>query len=287
MTHLDHDLLKRIEDNYMSLSKGQKRIADYIFKNYDKVAFVTASILGETVGVSESTVVRFANALGYEGYPKLQKGLQESIKTKLTTVQRFEMSKGMEMGESSLKKIMNSDMDNIRKTMELIDEKKIQSIVSALHMSRKTFVIGNRSSAVLANYLGFYLNFILDDVHMVPSGSNAAFDQMINISAGDSLVVISFPRYSKSTFDAVNFAKEQGATIVGITDGATSPLAGIVDCCLFARYNMNTFIDSLVAPMSLINALIIALSLNEKERVENKFKQLETIWQKYEIYNPK
>jgi len=287
MTDPNNDLLKRIEGNYFKLSKGQKRIADYIFQNYDKVAFMTASTLGDIVGVSESTVVRFANALGYDGYPKLQKGLQESIKTKLTTVQRFEMSKDLDIGESTLKKIMTSDIDNIRKTLEMIDEQTIQNIVMSLHDSKKVFVIGNRSSSVIANYLGFYLNFIVDDVHVIPSGPNEAFDQLINISKDDSLIVISFPRYSKKTFDVVNFAKSQGATIIGLTDSSMAPLVPMVDHCLFAKYNMNTFIDSLVAPMSLINALIIALSINEKDRVEEKFQKLETIWDEYKVYNPK
>lgn len=287
MKSINNDLLNRIESNYLGLSKGQKRIADYILANYDKVAFMTASALGDVVGVSESTVVRFANALEYEGYPQLQKALQESIKTKLTTVQRFELSKDQDIGENYLKQIMASDMENIRKTMDSVDEEMIQKIVDTLHQSRKVYILGLRSSSVLANYLGFYLNFILDSVSIVPSGANNLFDQLLNIQKDDVLITFSFPRYSKTTYEVVEFAKEQGATLIGITDSQSSPLVPLADYYLTAKYNMNTFIDSLVAPMSLVNALIIAVSIREKEKVEKTFNKLEKIWDEYKIYNPK
>lgn len=281
------DLLNRIERHYIKLSKGQKRIADYILANYDRVAFMTASTLGDIVGVSESTVVRFANALGYDGYPKLQKGLQESIKTKLTSVQRFELSKEFDKEGSSIKKIMNADMDNIRRTVDNLDEEVLYEIVDKLHKARKVYVLGMRSSSVIANYLSFYLNFIIDDVHVVPEGAQDVFDYMLNISSDDVLLTISFPRYAKKTYDVLNYAKSQGATIIGITDSSSSPLVPLVEHCLFAKYNMNTFIDSMVAPMSLVNALIFALSISEKDKVERNFKKLENIWNEYKIYNPK
>lgn len=287
MKSTNNDLLNRIESNYLGLSKGQKRIADYILANYDKVAFMTASALGDVVGVSESTVVRFANALDYEGYPQLQKALQESIKTKLTTVQRFELSKDQDIGENYLKQIMASDMENIRKTMDSVDEEMIQKIVDSLHQARKVYILGLRSSSVLANYLGFYLNFILDSVFIVPFGANNLFDQLLNIQEDDVLITFSFPRYSKTTYEVVEFAKEQGATLIGITDSKSSPLVSLADYYLTAKYNMNTFIDSLVAPMSLVNALIIAVSIREKEKVEKTFNKLEKIWDEYKIYNPK
>jgi DNA-binding MurR/RpiR family transcriptional regulator len=282
-----NDLLNRIERNYIKLSKGQKRIADFILQNYDKVAFMTASVLGEATGVSESTVVRFANALDYDGYPKLQKGLQESIKTKLTTVQRFELSKDLDKESSYTKKVMNADMDNIRRTLDGIDEEVMGNIVEELHKARKIYILGMRSSSVLANYLGFYLNFILNDVVVVSAGAMDVFDYLINLTEDDLLITISFPRYAKRTFDIVNFAKSQGATIVGITDSPMAPLVPLVKHVLFARYNMNTFIDSLVAPMSLINALIQSVSIKEMERVEKNFEKLENIWNEYKIYNPK
>lgn len=282
----NNDLLIRIKQNYIKLSKGQKRIADYILENYDKVAFMTASSLGDIVGVSESTVVRFANALGYDGYPKLQKGLQESIKTKLTTVQRFELSKDFEKEPGSyLRKIMSFDIDNIRKTIDNLDETEMESICDTIHSARKVYILGMRSSSVLAHYLGFYLNFIKDNVHIVDLAVHDVFDFMINMNAEDVLITISFPRYSKRTFEIVEYAKEQGATLIGITDSIMSPLAPMVSHCLFAKYNMNTFIDSLVAPMSLINALIIALSIKEKDRVEATLAKLENVWNEHNVYN--
>jgi len=284
----DHnDLLNRIEKNYIKLSKGQKRIADFILQNYDKVAFMTASTLGDSTGVSESTVVRFANALGYDGYPKLQKGLQESIKTKLTTVQRFELSKDLEKESSYTKKVMNADMDNIRRTLDGVDEETMNQIVEEIHNARRVYILGMRSSSVLANYLGFYLNFILKDVVVVTAGALDVFDHLVNITKDDLLITISFPRYAKRTFEIVEFATTQGATIIGITDSPMAPLVPMVNYSLFARYGMNTFIDSLVAPMSLINALIQSVSIKEMERVEENFEKLENIWNEYKIYNPK
>ncbi len=287
MTAKNNDLLYRIENNYSILSKGQKKIADYVLSNYDKVAFMTAFSLGEAVGVSESTVVRFANALDYEGYPQMQKSLQESIKTKLTTVQRFESSKNQVIEENYLRQIMSTDIENIRKTMEVMDEESIQDIVDTLHSARKVYILGLRSSSVLANYLGFYLNFILDSVTIVPSGANNIFDQLLNITDKDVLITFSFPRYSKTTYEVVDFAKSQGAKLIGITDSKTSPLVALSDYYITAKYNMTTFIDSLVAPMSLVNALIIAMSIREKDSVDNTFNKLEEIWKKYKIYNPK
>ena len=284
----DHnDLLNRIEKNYIKLSKGQKRIADFILQNYDKVAFMTASTLGDSTGVSESTVVRFANALGYDGYPKLQKGLQESIKTKLTTVQRFELSKDLEKESSYTKKVMNADMDNIRRTLDGVDEETMNQIVEEIHNARRVYILGMRSSSVLANYLGFYLNFILKDVVVVTAGALDVFDHLVNITKDDLLITISFPRYAKRTFEIVEFATTQGATIIGITDSPMAPLVPMVKYSLFARYGMNTFIDSLVAPMSLINVLIQSVSIKEMDRVEENFEKLENIWNEYKIYNPK
>jgi DNA-binding MurR/RpiR family transcriptional regulator len=282
---MENDLLNRIESHYVTLSKSQKKIADYILKNYDKVAFMTASALGEATGVSESTVVRLANALGYEGYPKLQKGLQEAIKTRLTTVQRFELSKDIGENVNYLQRIMHLDIENIRKTIEGLDTARVDEMVEALHGARKVYILGLRSSSVLANYLGFYLNFMLDDVHVAQLGTYDVFDHLLNLQEGDVLVAISFPRYSNKTFEVVDFAKAQGARVIGITDSMNSPLYEMVSCCLTAKYNMNTFIDSLVAPMSLINALIIATSMKKREKVETNFKKLEEIWQTYHIYD--
>jgi DNA-binding MurR/RpiR family transcriptional regulator len=287
MSEAYRDLLNRIQHKFKKMSKGQKLIATYLQENYDKVAFMTASHLGQSVGVSESTVVRFANALDYDGYPKLQKALQESIKTKLTTVQRFEMSKDLDSEENIIKRVMSSDIDNIRKTIDEIDSNLIRETVQALKASRKVYVLGMRSSKILAEYFSFYLNFIMDDVHLIPSGANDPFDELINIDERDALVVFSFPRYSRRTFEVVQFAQTQKATIIGITDSLMAPLVPHVKYALTAKYNMTTFIDSLVAPMSLINSLIIALTVGEREQLKSKFDLLEEIWKQNSIYSQK
>lgn len=281
------DLLNRIQTNYTRLSKGQKIIADYIFENYDKVAFMTAATLGKSVNVSESTVVRFADALGYDGYPNLQRALQESIKTKLTTVQRFELSQDLDTEEHLIKRVMHSDIDNIRKSIDTLDARTVQEAVQDINAARKVYIIGLRSSKVLAEYLAFYLNFIIQDVHLIPYGANDAFDQLIHLSSEDLLIAISFPRYSQRTFEVVEYAKQKGTKIIAITDSITAPLAPFAHYTLTAKYNMTTFIDSLVAPMSLINALIIALSMTKKDQLKENFDVLERIWAENQIYSKK
>lgn len=279
------DLLGRIRQRYLTLSKSHKKIADYILENYDKVAFMTASTLGKNVNISESTVVRFANAIGYEGYPQLQKELQETIKTKLTTVQRFELSKEHQEAEY-LTKIMINDMDHIRQTIDQFDYDLIDKVIDEIINAKKVYILGLRSSSVLANYLGFYLNFILPEIHIIQESAQDVYDQLLNLSEDDVMIVLSFPRYSKRTYDCVNYAIKKKATIIGITDGMNSPLYEKVKYCLIAKYNMNTFIDSFVAPMSLINALIIGVSIR-KEGVEKNLEKLERIWDDYGVYNIK
>lgn len=281
------DLLNRIQVRFKKLSKGQKRIADYILKNYDKVAFMTASSLGVAVDVSESTVVRFANALGYGGYPKLQKALQESIKTKLTTVQRFEMSKELESNTNIYKRIMSQDLENIQRSIDELDIINLGNIASDIHNARKVYVLGLRSSSVLAEYLGFYLNFEIDRVQVIPSGALDVFDQVINLSEEDLLIIITFPRYSNQTLRLANYAFEHKIPIISITDSILSPVASISKRVLTAKYDMTTFIDSLVAPMSVINALILAVGMQNREFLDNKFKELEKIWEESNTYSDK
>lgn len=277
------DLLIRIREKYNKLSKGQKLIASFVMNNYDKVAFMTASKLGDKVGVSESTVVRFANALDYKGYPDLQKELQELIKTKLTTVQRLELSKNYDE-EGSFKKVMKADVDNILKTVSELNTESFNQVVKNILEARKIYVFGLRSSTVIVQYFSYYLNFILDNVQIVPSGINDVFDQLININEDDVLVGLSFPRYSKKTIEVMEFAKNKGAKILGITDSQFSPISEVADITLTAKSNMTSFVDSLVAPISLINALIIALSMKEKDRITDTLKSLESTWEKYDIY---
>jgi len=279
------DLLNRIQQRFKKLSKGQKRIAEYILNNYDKVAFMTASSLGETVDVSESTVVRFANALGYGGYPKLQKALQESIRTKLTTVQRFEMSKALDSNTDIYKKIMNQDVENIRRTSESLDIDLLAAIAKMIHEGKNIYVLGLRSSSVLAQYLGFYLNFEVENVHIIPSGVMDAFDQIINISKEDVLITITFPRYSNQTIKLTQYAYEKKVPIVAITDGVMSPVASFSKHVLTAKSDMTTFIDSLVAPMSVINALILAIGMMDRTRLNDKFETLEALWKTSETYS--
>ena len=277
------DLLIRIREKFTKLSKGQKLIAGYVMNNYDKVAFMTASKLGDKVGVSESTVVRFANALDYKGYPDLQKELQELIKTKLTTVQRLDLSNSYSE-EGFFKKVMQADVDNILKTIDELNTKSFNEVVKSILEAKKVYVFGLRSSTVIVQYFSYYLNFILDNVRIVPSSINDIFDQFINIGKEDVLIGITFPRYSKKTLEVMEFVKNKGAKIIGITDSQFSPVSEIADITLTAKSNMTSFVDSLVAPISLINALIIALGMKEKDKVTDTLKNLETTWEKYDIY---
>ncbi|SHK19539.1 transcriptional regulator, RpiR family [Geosporobacter subterraneus DSM 17957] len=281
------DLIRTIQKVYPRLSKGQKLIAEFISNNYDKAAFMTASKLGNKVGVSESTVVRFANTLGYDGYPKLQRELQELIKTKLTTVQRLEMSKDYSSESAVLKKVLKADMDNIRATIEEIDAEVFQKVVNSIFDAKRIYILGLRSSTTLAEYLGFYLNLIHDNVKVVTSGVSDIFEQMIRVGKEDLVIGISFPRYSTNTLNALKYTKEQGALVVGITDSQVSPIASIADYTLTARSHMATFVDSLVAPLSLINALVVAVGMREKDEITSTFDALEKMWEKHNIYNSK
>ncbi|AOY78417.1 MurR/RpiR family transcriptional regulator [Clostridium formicaceticum] len=279
------DLIHEIQKNFTKLSKGQKLIAQYIIDNYDKAAFMTASKLAKTVNVSESTVVRFANALGFDGYPQLQKGLQNIIKIKLTTVQRVEMARDYSDEEVILKKMFKSDIDNIRATQENMDYEVFQAVVGKILSAENIYIIGLRSSTALAQYLGFYLNLVLDNVKVVGYGISDIFEQMLRVSEKDLVIGISFPRYSNRTVEVLKYAEEQNATIVSITDSLMSPIYGLSDYCLTAKNNMASFVDSLVAPLSLINALIIAVGMREKEEITRYFNKLEGLWDKYHVYD--
>ncbi|MGI5884961.1 MAG: MurR/RpiR family transcriptional regulator [Candidatus Spyradocola sp.] len=277
------ELLARINQTGRKLSKGQKRIAEFIVNHYDKAAFMTASRLGEKVQVSESTVVRFAIALGYDGYPELQKALQEMIRNRLTAVQRVEMTG--DMSESAvLGMVFKADMQNIRQTIEDIDEKVFTRVVDALDEAKRVYVVGVRSSAPLAEFLGYYMGFIRDDVSVITSGISDVLEQVSRVGEADAVLGISFPRYSRRTIEAMRFAKDRGARVLSITDTPLSPLGEVSDLCLTARSDMASFVDSLVAPLSLINALIVALSLRKRDSVSKHFAQLESLWEKNRVY---
>lgn len=277
-------LISDIQTQYTRLSKGQKLIAQYILNNYDKVAFMTACKLGETVGVSESTVVRFANALGYSGYPKLQAALQELIKNKLTTVQRVEMANDYSDENTTLNKILKGDIDNIRETLEEIDGEAFQEAVSRLLKARKIYILGMRTSFVVAQYLGFYLGIILDNVHTVRMDMGDAFEQIVRIGEDDVVIAFSFPRYSKKSFQLVKYAKEKGAHVISITDSLFAPIASVSDNTLIVKSNMASFVDSLVPAMSVANALAVAVGMKEKEDIKEHFDDLEQMWDKYGMF---
>jgi DNA-binding MurR/RpiR family transcriptional regulator len=281
------DLIKLIQQSFPRLSKGQRLIAEYIMSHYEKAAFMTAGKLGEMVGVSESTVVRFAIALGFDGYPILQKALQEMIKTKLTTVQRIEMTSDLVNENDMVRKVLKSDIENIRRTLEEMDTAVFYEVIDRIMEARNVYILGLRSSMVLADFLGYYLNLILDNVRVVSQGINEIYEQLFNVREGDLVIAISFPRYSRRTVEAINFVKRQGADILAITDGPLSPLLNYADYTLFARSNMASIVDSLVAPMSLINALIISVSMREKEKAMDIFSRLEEIWGQYHTYSNK
>jgi len=279
------DLMRLIQGKFIRLSKGQKLIAEYILKYYDKAAFMTAAKLGVSVGVSESTVVRFAIELGFSGYPKLQKALQELIKNKLTTVQRLELKNDYFSDGDALKGVLKADMENIRATLEKINQNTFEEVVKNIFEAKRIYIIGLRSSTAIAEFLGFYLNIILQNVKIVSYGISDVFEQMINVGDGDLVIGIGFPRYAAKTIDALKFSQDRGAKVVALTDSLLSPLASQADYTLIAQSNMASFVDSLVAPLSVVNALIIAVGMREKENISNIFGNLEQIWQTYNVYS--
>ena len=278
-------LISKIEKVYPTLSKGHKRIADFITEHYDKAAFMTAAKLGESVGISESTVVRFAAELGFDGYPELQNNLQELIKNRLTSVQRMEVA-DINLGERHvLDKALAADIEMIRATLEQTSREGFAAAVDAINKAGKIYILGVRSSASLASFMAFYFNLFRDNVHLVDSASaSEIFEQMYRITKNDLCIAISFPWYSKQTINALRFVRDRGATIVSITDSDSSPIAALADHLLVARSNMVSFVDSLVAPLSLINALIAAAAKSRSEDVYNNLHALETIWNEYQVY---
>lgn len=277
------DMIDRLNQSGKRLSKGHRKIAQYIVEHYDKAVFMTASRLGESVGVSESTVVRFAAAMGYEGYPQLQCSLQELVSHRLTANQRFEMATELDPS-AALTTVLKSDMQNLRNTLEQVEQQVFDEVVQRLLNANAVYVMGLRSAAPLAQFMGYYLNYIFDNVHLVSSGATDVFEEIIKLRENDVLIGISFPRYSTRTLEAMRFAKRCGAQVVAITDGPMSPLAEIADLSLTARTDMASFVDSLAAPLSLINALLVTLGLHRKQALSQHFKQLESIWETYEVY---
>lgn len=281
---MDKDIIATIETMQHGFSKGQNRIARYVLENTDKAAFMTAAKLGQKADVSESTVVRFALELGYEGYPEMRKALQEMIRNRLTSVQRIEVAKTVIGSRDTLAAILNSDMENILRTQNELDRSQFEAAVDSLLNARHIYILGTRTSAALSMFMGFYFNLLFENVKVLyENTAGEIFEQILRIGPGDVFVGISYPRYSKRTVSAVRFARERGATVLALTDADTSPIAELSDICLLARSDMVSFVDSLVAPLSLINALIVAVS-ERKSGVAGIFGDLEKVWNEYGVY---
>ena len=282
---MNQDILALIQENMNTFSKGQKRIAAFILDSYDKAAFMTASRLGKKVGVSESTVVRFAAELGYDGYPDMQKSLQKMIRNRLTSVQRIEVTNDRIGDQDLVSMVLQSDMEKIRLTLEELDRSAFDSAVKAIVSAKRIYIIGVRSSAAIASFLGFYFNLIFDNVVNVTAGTaSEMFEHLLRVGEDDVVIGVSFPRYSSRTVQAMSFSRDRKATTVAITDSEASPLAPICKYTLKARSDMASFGDSLVAPLSLVNALLVAVSRAKNDDLANTFQTLERIWEDYGVY---
>ena len=276
----------KIDSIYPSLSKGHKRIADFIKTNYEKASFMTAANLGKAVGVSESTVVRFASHIGFDGYPELQQYLQEMVKSHLTSVQRMDVAASRFEGDDFIDKAFAADIEMIKATRDGISREAFAKSVEAINRAEKIYILGVRSSASLASFAAFYFRFLYRDVVLVDtSAASEMFEQMFRIGSNDVCIAVRFPRYSNQTVKALSFARKRGAAIISITDGEMSPIAQYATHLLVAKSSMVSFVDSLVAPLSLINALIAASAREKREDVYNDFKELEKIWDEYHVYS--
>lgn len=282
---MQEDVLELLEAMAPTFSKGQKRIAQYITESYDKAAFMTASKLGKTVGVSESTVVRFAVELGYDGYPSMQKAMQSLVLNTLTSVQRIGVAHDRIGGQDVLTSVLHADAEKLRKTSDSISRESFSAAVDAILRARRIYVVGVRSAAPLANFLGYYLKFMFDDVHIITtSGASEMFEHLINVGADDVVIAFSFPRYSTSTVKAAQYCRSTGATVIGLTDSQLSPLAQHCDRVLLAMSDMVSIVDSLVAPLSVVNALIVSLASGRENVLKKNFSTLESLWQTYNVY---
>ena len=283
---MKNNLLKQIELGMPSFSKGQKLIANYITEHYDKAAYMTAAKLGSIVKVSESTVVRFAIELGFDGYPELQQALQDMVRTRLTSFQRMEVTNDRIGDGDVLSKVLLSDADKLRHTLDAINREDFDSAVEKIVNAKKIYIMGVRSSASLAGFLNYNLRMIFDDVKVVETTSGSeVFEEIMGIGAGDVMIAISFPRYSKRIINAVDYAKHAGADVIAITDSNMSPIAHEADCLLTAQSDMASFVDSLVAPLSIINAIIVAVSRKKKDELAVRLRRLEQIWDEYDVYD--
>ena len=283
---MKRNLLSEIEERMPTFSKGQKLISKYILDNYDKAAYMTAAKLGAIVQVSESTVVRFAIEMGYTGYPEFQHALREMVRTRLTSFQRMAVTSDLIGDGDLLTKVLLSDIEKIRKTIEEIDRDAFAAAVDSIVAAKHIYIMGVRSSASLAGFLNYNLRMIFDDVKFVQTTSRSEmFEQMMSIGEGDVMIAISFPRYSKRIIQAVDFAKHAGADVIALTDSTMSPIAAGADQILVAKSDMISFVDSLAAPLSIINAIVMAVSMKKQEELTVRLHQLERIWDEYDVYD--
>jgi len=282
---MQSDILTILQSNAHTFSKGQRAIARYIMECYDKAAFMTANRLGKTVGVSESTVVRFAMELGYDGYPAMQKAMQEMVVNRLTAVQRIEVANDRIGNQDVLTSVIQADMEKLRQTAETVSRQDFLHAVEAILKARRVYIVGVRSTAPLASFLGYYLSQMLDTVRIVTnSGTSAIFEQVISADHQDVVVAFSFPRYSTSTAQAAQYCRSKGVEVIGITDSAVSPLGRNCDHVLLAKSDMISLVDSLTAPLSIVNALIVAIAARRERQLETRFGELERVWEQYNVY---
>ena len=282
---MSKDILSVLQNKAHSFSKGQRLLAEYITEAYDKAAFMTASRLGKTVGVSESTVVRFAVELGYDGYPEMQKAMQDMVLNRLTSVQRIEVANDRIGNQDVLTTVLQADADKLRQTAELISRDDFATAVDAIKKARRIYILGARSVAPLANFLGYYLNFMFDDVRIITaSGASEVFEKLNALGSEDVVIAFSYPRYSAATVKGAQYSRTTGATVVGFTDSRLSPLGQNSDYVVVAKSDMVSLVDSIVAPLSVINALIVALAAGQEQRLTKTFEALERVWEEYNVY---
>lgn len=285
VVHMQNDILSILQSKEHTFSKGQRRICNFITESYDKAAFMTASKLGSAVGVSESTVVRFAMELGYDGYPGMQKAMQEMVANRLTSVQRIEVTNDRIGDQDIVSMVLQSDVDRLRQTAEKLDRKEFQSSVDALLNAKRIYILGVRSTAPLANFLGYYLNYMFRNVHIITaSGTSEMFERIVGLTSEDVVIAYSFPRYSSATTKGAQYCRSTGATVIGITDSRLSPLGQNCDHVLLAKSDMLSLVDSLVAPLSVTNALLVALAAKREKELTSTFNELEHLWEEYNVY---
>ena len=282
---MNQDILSILQEKKSGFSKGQRLIAKYITEEYDKAAFMTANRLGKTVGVSESTVVRFAVDLGFDGYPSMQKAMQEMVLNRLTSVQRIEVANNRIGDQDVVSMVIQSDMEKLRQTGENLSRKDFSAAVNAILGAKRVYILGVRSAAPLADFLGYYLNYMFNNVHVLTGcGTSEMFEKIVGIDSQDVVIAFSFPRYSSATTKGAQYCRSTGATVIGITDSRESPLGLCCDHVLCAKSDMVSLVDSLVAPLSVVNALIVSIAAKREKELHRTFDALERIWDQYHVY---